>query len=820
MKFKIVLLLIFSCLLCAITAKAQNADKSFADSLAKKFDYYRLKNTHGVLFAHFDKTVYTNNENVWFTAYLLNNDKNRLNNVLSAVLVKDDDHSIALTERFVMVDGMAFGNLFLPDSIATDNYSFILYTNEIYNGKPANTFIQPVTIKNTSETSFHATLTLLDTDKIPPSGKRRIQLVTNAKGSTIIANAVVTYHAGDLAHPFFAGKVKTDYAGQYIFSVPANAINSSNSNFEAKITFGKESNTVRLVLPVFTGMPQIRFYPEGGNLSDGVLNIVGWEAKNTAGNPVELAGVLFKDGKPEDTVYTNSYGIGKFRLYPQIHSRYYLKPLLSGTRDTIYNLPAVAFDSPIVTVAKAITNDTLSLIIRAKRTQKVFVVIHNFQNTFFNFEIEAMAKGKPVKVILDAVPKGISEITILDSLHRPCAERLFFAHYNRRNALYIHTDTDNYKKRQKVTIDLALTNADGKADSGLVSIACVQANRYEVKRAMDIESYFYLVDPIGRIPLKERYMGAGAEDKKYLEDVLLIKGWRRYTWPGLLSAIPKDTIKKADNLLFKGAITSYDKPLKKPKNLLMFKDSSLTPLTTDSIGKFTITNEQLFTAEDKKVKIFGNGKAQDGLELRLADPYGRIDSVLSLSYLPIPVINHPTGSIQDVEILTNQVVRLKQVNIKASKDDRYYNARPRGALANECGDYVCLYNILNCPNHRNDFRNRPAVLGETYTYLGQPLYTYMGCTGEQPKSDKGITKTLNGIYYAMEFYGSDYSKINPPITEYLSTIYWKHLLRLSSTTKNAFSFYTSDIAGQFKIIIQGISPDDVIYGEKVFKVVK
>ncbi len=822
MKVKSILLLIFSYLLCSMAAKAQNTGENFADSLAKHFDYYRLKNPQSILFAHFDKTVYTNNENVWFTAYLLNSDKSRLNDVLSAVLVKDDDRSIALGEKFVMADGIAFGNLFLPDSIPSGDYSFILYTNEIYNGKPANIFVQPVTIKNMNEEGFHAALNLLDTGKFPADGKRKVRLVTSAKGATIVSGATVSYYAGDKAHPFFSGQVKTDHAGQYVFSVPVAGISTSNNIFEAKITFGKESNTAQLALPVYSDVPQIKFYPEGGNLSDGVLSTVGWEAKDLAGAPLEMGGVLYKDDKPRDTVYTDTYGMGKFKLYPQVHSRYYLRPLGHVFKDSVYALPGVMLDQPVIAIAKAIADDTLNLIIRAKTAQKVFVVAHNFGNVFFNFETEATTRGKPVKVILDELPRGVVEITVLDSLRRPCAERLFFAHYDRRNILKINTDTDHYKKRQKVSIDLKLMNADGKAAGGLVSVACIQANRYEIKKAMDIESYFYLVDQIGRLPIKEHYMGTSDDDRKYLEDILLVKGWRRYTWPELVKAAPRDTAGREDTLFFNGALTRYGKPLKKPGSLLMFKDSSAIAFKTDLTGRFIMTSEQLFTHEQKDVKLLANSGAGDEVKITLSDPYKKIDDSIALNFHPFKnIMRLPGGTAEDTESLLGiqRIIQLKQVSIKADKDDRTYGIAGT-AHENECGDYVCKFNILNCPNHRDDPANRPAVLGQTYTYKGNPYYTYEGCIIHEQQPAGSVIETISSIHYSVGFYPADYSKLNPIAPEYVSTIYWNHLLKLSPATKNTVSFYTSDITGDFKIIVQGISQDDVVYGEKTFMVVK
>jgi hypothetical protein len=175
---------------------------------------------------------------------------------------------------------------------------------------------------------------------------------------------------------------------------------------------------------------------------------------------------------------------------------------------------------------------------------------------------------------------------------------------------------------------------------------------------------------------------------------------------------------------------------------------------------------------------------------------------------------------------------LKTVTIKGLKEE-YKQYSPFFSYgSNACGDYVCYLNVLNCENHFNNSLNRPPKMGEKYivptntinnktmlqTFKSNGTYSeiiYTGCT--VPNSDP-LSLVINGIKYNKEFYGSDYSQVNPSQPEYLSTIYWKHLCFVNSKKEAELSFYTSDITGPFKIIVQGITANDVIYGEKEFNV--
>jgi hypothetical protein len=799
-------------------SSAQTIANDFTDSLSKKFEYYNINKREGILYAHFDKTVYTNNENVWFTAYLLKNiKKHEGDKILAVILVRDDDHSIALKEKFVMDNGISFGNIFLTDTIPPGNYSFMLYTNNIFNGKPASLFVQQITIKNANAGSFSATLNLIDTGSSPLDGKRKVQLVTDTKGPKIISGATVMYYVGNKLHPIEYGKVKTDKAGQYVFNVPARGLASGNNLLEAQILYDKEVKTVKLIIPADDDRLAVKFFPEGGNLGDGILCTVGWEVKDLTGSPVKLKGILYKDGKPQDTINTDSYGMGRFRIIPRKGSNYYVRLLSSICKDSIYKLPAIVSGDPAITIKNAISDDTLNVIMRAKLKQMVYVVVHNYRTVFYAFPVEVPSTGIPIKIILDSLPNGIAEITVLDSLKRPCAERLFFAHYNRRDQLDITTDNYSYKTRQKVIVNLKLRDQNGKPATGLVSIACVRASRLEAQKTNDIQSYFYLNHYLGQLPVKQDYMGTKVTDKSYLENVLLIKGWRRYRWRELWDSKTADTALQQHPLIFSGAVTQYSLPLKKNTDVILFKDSALNILKTYPKGIFKVNYDELFTQENKKIHFYVSGGENSGYNITIDDPFDKISASLTANYQPPNpgwlLLNENDN--EDIKGLEN-VIHLKEVKITGIKDTNVQDGGASGE--NACGDYVCIYNILNCPNHRNDPENVQPIAGHKYYYRGQPYYVYQGCMAEEDSHNHN--KTMDGIFYSMEFYPADYGQFNPPAPEYLSTVYWKHLFKILPVANNQISFYTSDMTGPFKIIVQGIGENDVVSGEKTIVVKK
>jgi hypothetical protein len=279
----------------------------------------------------------------------------------------------------------------------------------------------------------------------------------------------------------------------------------------------------------------------------------------------------------------------------------------------------------------------------------------------------------------------------------------------------------------------------------------------------------------------------------------------------------KDTLKKINNLEYKGAVYQYEKELKKPTKLLVMADSTNIVIITDKTGEFKLNTNNLITGNGKKVYLLleGNNK---GYSVKVIDPFIPTSSLLLKDIQKEEFNGFSFGEFKSDSLFLAgfaHTINLKGVTIKAIKDDNFDNSYRFADLKNVCGDYVCRYNFLNCQVHPHESDNRPPIAGETYhqQYFGDIVYK--GCAVVPNSND-----IMKGVNYSKEFYGEDYSQINPSQPEYLSTIYWKHACFVNSKRATELSFYTSDITGPFKIIVQGITANDVIYGEKEFTVKK
>ncbi|MGI4751883.1 MAG: hypothetical protein ACRYFB_14720 [Janthinobacterium lividum] len=796
--------------ICSYLPALAQKEAQLQDSLKNKLNIYRQIHPSTTLFAHFDKTIYTNNENVWFTAYLLNTTQLNQHSVLAVSLVNDIDHSIISQQKFVMADGIGFGNVFLPDSVAPGNYTFMLSTNRLNNKQPEAVFTQPITVKNTNTTDFTATLTIADSSNYDKAKPQKVTLSVIGSNYLPVANAAINYQITGKNGITLSGKSKTDKAGTYIFVLPPN-----ENQVNVQVQNNKTSKYIHLILPERQKQIWVNFYPEGGGLVNGLISVVGWEVKTSANLPLMVTGVLLKNDIPVDTITTDSYGIGKFALMPQAGSKYSVK--LLNRPDTAYHLPIARTTGLVMMTGKSITNDTLKVRLQSSYDTNVFLNVHNYHELFFTKMIPLKAvQPRTVTVVLTGLPKGLAEITLTDSLGHPYAERLFFAHYDQRDLLGLQTEKQQYHTREKVNLKLKLQATDTTKIKGFVSVACVQDNRLEIKKLSDIESYVYLQHDLGDLPLKENYMGKSSIDKIYLENMLLVKGWRNYTWPDLLTAKGRDTVIITSSPAFTGHVTYGNKPIKKQTFVVVLSDSTSHIITTSANGDFKVADDYLVAEQDKKVNFLIQNTGI--YTLSLTDPFTSIHKTLAQQFRN-QNFESATSYSQNTETMNmkgfERAIQLKGVTIRAIKDNAVYKSSDYGSNSNACGDYVCRFGVLNCPNHRHEADNRPPIQGGMYAINGR-LEVYSGCSVPEKK----VNYSMDGIYRAKQFYGSDYSMVNDPTPDYVSTIYWKHLVLLDSSKEAELSFYTSDITGKFRIIVQGITSDDVVYSEIFLNVQK
>ena len=247
-----------------------------------------------------------------------------------------------------------------------------------------------------------------------------------------------------------------------------------------------------------------------------------------------------------------------------------------------------------------------------------------------------MAKGNETqKSFSVTIPKnkilddGIVQITLMNAKGEPLCERLFFNNQNKQINLKITPDKANYKIREKVTVNLEATDAEGKPVEGNFSVAVTDASQVVTDPHQEnLLTYLLLSSDVSNLSGTDYYSALrgnieqpayyfdkeNANANRHLDVLMMTQGWRRFIWRDLMT----DKEPKITNLLENGlevsgtALKPNGKIADKVTLTLVIKNDKKVPQfmmeTTDSLGRYGFYGLDFFDS----TQVFVQGMKQNG----------------------------------------------------------------------------------------------------------------------------------------------------------------------------------------------------------------
>ncbi len=804
-RIAIIFLVVFSFVL--LQKKSFGRQPVLEDILIADFQQNSLGVSGGQLYVHMDKSMYVNNENIWFKASLLKAaDSVNSYHTLFVVLTNKISNKVVASEAFVMGNGLAAGYLFLPDSLGAGPYNFIAYTNKLPDSPYPAIFQQEIMLVNprTAEAyqiSFHANNTIIADDSISflckiinqqAAAVKDVQLQYKvwANDSLVSTGTGVVNQYGELP-------IRFNYTTTY-----------SGLEWEAMLIDKKDTFFLRQPLTLLDEYAQFKFYPESGHWIDGIFSVTAFEINSLSGKPLSLVGQVLEDGIAITSFRTNAAGQGILSISPKAGKEYTIKLQESKVIIREAAFPIVKASGYQLVVAKAVTADTLTVVVHKKNAANgMQLALHNYEELFALIPLNQALDKITVKIPVIDLPAGLATLTLFDVAQNPVAERTVFLKDNQRPVVEIKMDSSRYHQRSKVKVKMIVKDAQGNPLQGFFSMAAISYKRIDTTSFQDIVPYYYLNNYIQHkiIPRSSLYSLGAVQD---IEMFLLTKCWTKYHPTRPIPFLPQMPSAKA--LEVTGWVEKRGKKLKKPVELFLFSSGeSFFSLTTDSVGRFSIPAEWLAVEGGQYVNVMLSGAAREEYDIIFDTERKQVEQAIAQHRFSktlqvraaLPVEEFPLQ--ENIKTLSTVVVKTKTENTTWGGEYKSIN----------CNDFVCMYNILNCPNHPNS-GTRP-IHGQTYSYRGK-MVVYKSC---QPEKEKQFFSKIKGRSFTKEFYKADYDVYNPTLPEILSTIYWEPHFVTNEAGEAEISFFTNDLKGVFVCMIQGLTDNGVISNKKLFTVI-
>jgi len=787
----------------SLSAFAQ-AEQLF-DSLGRHFAKRDSLFSSTQVYLHTDKTIYTGNENIWFTAYLLRSSQplDRYH-TLHVFLSHRVTQEVVASRQFVMDHGLAAGYIFVADSFPPGDYNLIAYTNAISNEPYPRVFQQQLSIRYGAGNPFTVELEggTVSKDSIGFLAHVTNKEMLNATGASfnyaVFADDKLMKKGRAVVSPF----------GEVPLVIPQD---SAARKLELQVAVQKEKAAfaTRVPLSFLEKQLSFRWYPESGDWVNGLPTRTAFEVTDRSGKPAAIKGQLLENNRPVASLRTSSAGSGVIEFTPVAGKEYSIVLDDKEKKIVAARLPVVRMKGAVMRVQEAVVRDTLIMKLDcAGAGSKFYLLIHNYRSVYDLWQLKVVNPEITLRIPMTNLETGLATLTLFDSSFQPLAERSFLRGYDSLASIRIIPDSTQYHRRSKINLRIKLSDAAGNPLASTFSMAMALSRRIDTTRFQDIVPYFLFRDYVdmGLIPpVPSNNIGTRAD----LEMLLLMRCWTRYHEPVADTTV--SAWARGRELRPSGKVkTSNRKSLKKPVELSVLNNGIQTVIT-DSAGRFTLAPDITALMPDEQLSLLINEKHKEDFAIDLYQGADSLNKQLATLFYP------ETEGIKAImpweEETLSKVKTLSAVIVK-SKINEAMRTEPYESLT--CHDYVCMYNILNCPNHKS---GTAAVEGGIYNYLGKQVVYH--CPGRNiGGTPVELMYRLKGRYYSKDFYVADYASFNPPESEMFSTVYWSQQLLTDEKGEASVSFYTNDLTGTFSCIIEGVTSHGVTSGRQLIRVIE
>lgn len=533
-----------------LTSFAQQQDSLILDNILKKTKKLSDERPVEKVYVHFDKPYYSVADTIWFKAYLTmeQNLPSQLSKIVYLDVINSRD-SLITTIKLPVTNSSAYGNIPLtPGTYQQGNYYIKAYTLWMLNFGEEYFFSKTIPLGEAIDkqliTNFNYKTT--ETDK---SQTIDAQIQFKNSDNVIQAGKTVNWKVLSNYDIVAKGKGTTDQNGIVRIKIdPRKNEKIVNGELIADVSFNDKDFISKSfkIKPASSTAYDVQFFPEGGEVIEGLASRVAFKAINGKGAGIDVKGSVVDNSGTKITDF-NSTHLGMGSLYMNAEPGKSYKANISfadGTTKT-FDLPK-AIASGIV--AQVNNTDSLSFNLKiiandpyytTNKSKTLFIVASHDGIIYYAAKTRLNTQVTAAKIPKDKFPAGIVQITLFSETGEPISERLAFNYQPNALKLSLKSDLLNYKPRQKVKLAVAAKNSSGLAE-GNFSISVTDEQKVPVNENSEItivSSLLLTSELKGYVEQPNYYFNKTTEKKLADLDVLMLaQGFRRFAYKNILSA--------------------------------------------------------------------------------------------------------------------------------------------------------------------------------------------------------------------------------------------------------------------------------------------
>lgn len=425
-----------------------NSRAQAIQEVQNSFNLYKQSALQEKIFVHTDKSTYLPGEIMWFKIYCVDGNDHKPLNLSKVVYIEvlDNSQNPVVQAKISIKNGIGDGSVYIPVTVNNGNYKFRAYTSWMKNFSP--------------DYYFEKTITLINPLRSPD-----------------------------------------------------NLVKETASNYD------------------------IQFFPEGGKLVSGIAGKVAFKAVGKNGLGVVFTGAVVD--QHNDTVArfkSLKFGMGNFSFTPVANNTYKAVVKFNGEKVT-KDLPGVSSQGYVM----SLTDNGAQLDVTVKGTDGNIYLFAHTRQMIKAAESSYITNGAAhFSINKSLLGDGISGITIFNNAKQPVCERLYFKRPAQKLFIDAGADQQQYALRKKVNINVSAKGLAGKPVLANMSMAVYRVDSLQEVDHNNIFDYLWLGSDLkGNIESPDYYFkNANAETDEALDNLMLTQGWRRFQWSQVLENKP------------------------------------------------------------------------------------------------------------------------------------------------------------------------------------------------------------------------------------------------------------------------------------------
>jgi hypothetical protein len=780
---KYLALLLLASFLSVSSDSAYGQDDPMSRSIKERFNMYGNTALQEKMYLHLDRPFYLIGETIWFKAYNLDGARHRFLDMskVAYLEVLDKENNAVIQTKFSLTGGKGNGSVSIPSGVASGNYKVRAYTSWMKN-----------------------------------------------------------------------------FGSEYYFESDISIINPF-VKFDPAPDAGKEINY------------DVQFFPEGGYLVKNLESKVAFRAVGVDGKGISFRGVVVD--QRNDTLVRfqpSKFGIGNFMLKPgNVDS---LRAIVTdgNGRQFNYPLPKVMEQGYVMQVGDAGSEQVKVTVTRSgfENPSNVYILAHTRQLNPLSDKMIFNGNKAEFTINRDQLGEGISHITILNEKLKPVCERLYFKRPDKLLPVEARVGKADFTTRERITLDITAGLASNLSVSVFLTDSIKSLAQDDIASYFLLTS-----DLQGQVEDPSYYFrNADKKTDGELDNVMISHGWRRFKWENVFgSSLPKyEFLPEYDgHLVFGKVLDSGDnKPASGIETYLAPLDfpAKLYVSTSDANGN--ILFELKHYTGPKEITLQANQLRDSTYKFELLSPFSKQVSYTAVSpfffdktrdkELLTRSMNMQTGNsfvprafVEKKAVLTDSLAFFGLPDEKYFLDDftrfptmeEVLREYVRGVMVrrrNKSFHFRMIDRLIPNTFYRTDplvlldgipifnidkfmeidpLKIKKVELMSSRYLLGITQFTgivsfstYKNDLASFELDPKVLVTPYEGVQAEREFYAPKYDSqtaISSRMPDFRNLLHWSPNITTDENGRAQIQFFTSDQAGNYKVVVQGITDKGV-----------